>query len=152
MSAKVSQLRTEPSGSKPVHLRPVRRCSRSLVRRGRVSRYAPLAVLSTICVAAVVFAVLLEQVILAQSAFKLSRIRQEITSAEAENQELLLEITNLQNPGRVERYAREELGMVEPARLEYIVADVRPAGVRLARAWRSKPIPATGQATAYAGQ
>jgi cell division protein FtsL len=111
----------------------VRRRSRGLIRRGAGTRFAPLAVLAAICVAAVVFGVLLEQVILAQSAFKLSRIRRQMIAAEARNEELLLNATRLQSPERIERYARVVLGMVEPTSTEYIVARVGSQDDRLAR-------------------
>jgi hypothetical protein len=53
--------------------------------------------------------------------------------AEARNEALLLEVTKLQSPSRIERYARSVLGMVEPARIEYIVAAVRSQERKLAR-------------------
>jgi cell division protein FtsL len=111
----------------------VRRRSRPTVRRSPGTRLAPLGVLAAICVAAVVFGVLLEQVILAQSAFKLASIRRQTAMAEARNEALLLEVTKLQSPSRIERYARSALGMVEPARIEYIVAAVRSQERKIAR-------------------
>ncbi|CAN5614665.1 hypothetical protein BH24ACT26_BH24ACT26_05490 [soil metagenome] len=115
---------TSPSGSSEPSLRVIRRRSRGLIKRGRNTRLAPFAALAAICAAALIFGVLLEQVILAQSAFKLSRVRRDIVSAEARNQELLLAMTKLQSPGRIQRYARTKLGMVEPSSTEYIVARV----------------------------
>ena len=63
---------------------------------------------------ALVFGVLLEQVILAQSAFKMARVRREMIRADATNQELLLQMTRLSSPQRIETYARGQLGMTEP--------------------------------------
>lgn len=111
----------------------VRRRSRATVRRSPGTRLAPFGVLAAICLAAVVFGVLLEQVILAQSAFKLASIRRQTAAAEARNESLLLEVTKLQSPSRIERHARSVLGMVEPARVEYIVAAVRSQERRVAR-------------------
>lgn len=76
---------------------------------------------------AIVMGVLLEQVLLAQSAFELAKLRKNVTAAEARHEELLLQSANLDSATRIERYARAHLGMVEPApgTVEYIVADVR---------------------------
>ena len=129
----------------------VRRRSRPTVRRGSGTRLAPLGALAAVCIAAVVFGVLLEQVILAQSAFKLASIRRQTAAAEARNEALLLEVTRLQSPSRIERYARSVLGMVKPARVEYVVAAVRSPEQRVAR----HPAPAEGggrTAAASAGE
>jgi cell division protein FtsL len=110
-----------------------------------------LTAVAAVCVAALVFGVLLEQVILAQSAFKLARVRERMAATERRHQELLLEMTELQSPERIERYARAELGMVEPANIGYVVADVgRPdRGVALLRPAAGLP-PATAAAAAAA--
>jgi cell division protein FtsL len=132
----------DPSAS----LALVRRRSRSLIRRGAGTRLAPVAVIAAILVAGVVFGVLLEQVILAQSAFKLARIRQEMAAAEARNEALTLEVTKLQSPSRIEHFARAALGMVEPADVEYIVASVRMSEQRVAR--HAVPDDSEGRGTA----
>ena len=115
---------------------PIRRRSRALIQRGPGTRVAPLAVLTTICAIALVFGVLLEQVILAQSAFKLSRVRRDISVAEAEGQRLLLWMTRLSSPRRIERYARERLGMVPASRFDYLVADIGASERRVALVFR----------------
>jgi hypothetical protein len=122
----------------PPKLRLVRRRSRVLVKRSPGTRLASLALVSAICVGGLVFGVLLEQVILAQSAFKLARIRRQIAAADATNQELLLRMTRLESPRRLERYARTRLGMVGPRRVEYLVADLGRArdGLPFAMPWR----------------
>jgi cell division protein FtsL len=89
---------------------------------------APVWIVSGLCILLAIFGVLLEQVVLAQSAFKLGRVREEVVAAEAHHQELLLEATKLGSPGRIERYAREELGMVDSAQVGYIVAEVHGMG------------------------
>jgi cell division protein FtsB len=127
-------------------LRLVRRRSRALVQRSPGTRLAPVALLVAICTAALVVAVLLEQVILAQSAFKLARIRRQTAAAEARNQELLLRTTKLQSPRRLERYARTRLGMVAPGSVEYIVADVGTARAGLALARPSTGLPGAARA------
>ncbi|HYI45963.1 MAG TPA: cell division protein FtsL [Actinomycetota bacterium] len=82
----------------------------------------------------IIFAVLLEQVVLAQSAFELGTLRQDMAAAESLHEELLLESAKLDNAARIERYARQSLGMVEPApgTVQYVVADVR-TGTSLAQ-------------------
>lgn len=111
------------------HLRLVRRKrrSRKLIRRSATRRLAPLAVVGAIAIAATVFAVLLEQVVLAQSAFDLASVRERIGKAEARHEELLLEAARLDSSARIERYARDTIGMIdpEPTNVKYIVADVR---------------------------
>lgn len=115
-------------------LRVVRRRSRNLIRRGDGRRVAPLAVLAGICALAIVFGVLLEQVVLAQSAFRLARIRHRLVQAEERHERLMLQVAGLESPERIERFARERLGMVEPRpeQLQYVVADVRSRAERRA--------------------
>jgi cell division protein FtsL len=103
-----------------------------------------VVILGGIAALGIVFAVLLEQVVLAQSAFKLARLRADVVAAEARNHQLLLDASKLQNAERIEQYARDQLGMV-PARsasAEYIVADV---------ARRSAPVTGRGEPEAAAG-
>ncbi|MFN2488224.1 MAG: septum formation initiator family protein [Actinomycetota bacterium] len=124
MSATEEQIPSQASSAPHPALSLIRRRSRSLIKRGSNTRFAPFAVFAAICVAALVSAVLLEQVILAQSAFKLASVRRDIIAAESRNQGLLLEMTKLQSPARIERFARARLGMVDRTDVEYIVADV----------------------------
>jgi cell division protein FtsL len=133
----------------------VRRRSRKLIRRGFSTRFAPTAIIATIGVVAVVVTVLLMQVVLAQSAFQLAKIRQDVVEAETRHQELLLEATRLGSPGRIEEYAMNELGMVKPqaSDVDYIVADVKGAGddSLLARARRAEILqPTSGTASGTA--
>ena len=120
-----------------------RRRSKSLIKRADSRRLAPLLVLAAIGVGAIVFAILLEQVVLAQSAFQLDKVRRELVAAEAEHEELLLQAAKLDSAARIERYARTTLGMVDPApdQVRYIVADVRTRRVRSGAAVASGPYP-----------
>jgi cell division protein FtsL len=98
-----------------------------------------MGAVTAIVAGAIVFGVLLEQVVLAQSAFKLTSIRQSLTIAEARHEELLLEAAKLDSAARVEKYARTELGMIDPvpSTVRYIVADINArrfdGGARLAQ-------------------
>lgn len=151
MSARASQLRAPRTRSHNPGLRLVRRRSRGLIRRSFSTSLAPVAILASIVVATAVVVVLLEQVILAQSAFKLSRVREQVEAAEVRHQELLLETTMLGSPGRIERVAKVELGMVPPdaQSTQYVVARVRgvTGGSLVARSRATRPLqPATGVA------
>ena len=108
------------------HLQVVRRKSRNLMVRSQSRRTVHIVIISSIAVFAVVVGVLLEQVVLAQSAFKLARVRERLVTEEQRHQDLLLEATRLEGSGRIERYAREVLGMVEskPQSTNYLIADV----------------------------
>ena len=109
---------------------------------------APVWIVSGLCALLVIFGVLLEQVVLAQSAFKLGHIREVTAEAEARHQELLLEATKLGSPGRIERYARTKLGMVDAGEVSYIVADVHEPSFQssIARARRPETLSDPGVA------
>lgn len=115
-------------------LKVVRRRSRKLIKRKSPRRVAPVAIIAVILSAAIVAGVLLEQVVSAQTAFRLSRLTQETQKAQSKNGELLLEASRLGSPARIERYARTKLGMVDPTNLQYIIANVHSkAGALIAR-------------------
>ena len=103
-----------------------RRKSKKLIKRTGARRLAPFTIMASIAIAGVVAAILLEQVVLAQSAFELQKIRVQLTEAEENREVLMLEAAKLDSDARVERYARETLGMVDPAphSVRYIVADI----------------------------
>ncbi|MDQ3772698.1 MAG: hypothetical protein M3343_11515 [Actinomycetota bacterium] len=108
-------------------LRIVRRKRRGLIQRSASRRVTPVVIAGAIVVALLIATVLLEQVLMAQSAFKLEEIRQRIDKAEGKKQELVLEVTRLENNGRIDEYARRQLGMIETdaATSEYMVASIR---------------------------
>jgi cell division protein FtsL len=125
MSTRSSQVRARGRENGP-HLRVVRRGSRGLLVRGGSRRLVSYGIAASIVVLAVVFAVLLEQVVLAQSAFKLKGIQDRLVAAESQHKELMLEAARLESSDRIERFARDRLGMVEPdmRSVSYIQADV----------------------------
>jgi cell division protein FtsL len=110
------------------NLSVVRRKRRSLIQRGTSRRITPLVFGGVILVALLISTVLLEQVLMAQSAFKLEEIRLQTERAETRKQELILEVSRLENDSRIEEYARSQLGMIETnsATSEYMVADISP--------------------------
>jgi cell division protein FtsL len=134
VSASGSQVRARGRDHRS-HLSVVRRGSRGLLVRAGSRRLVSYGIAATIVVLAVVFAVLLEQVVLAQSAFKLKGIQDRLIAAESRHKELMLESARLESSERIERFARDELGMVEPdmSSVGYIQADViGPDGSRIA--------------------
>ena len=142
--------RARPASHRPkTHLRVVRRKSRGLIKRSPARRAAPVMITAGIIMAAVVAGVLLEQVLMAQSAFKLGEIRTRLMAAEGRHNELMLEATRLEGDARIQTYAREVLGMTraDPNASVYIVAPIRaPGSDRLADLRRGAP--ATLQGTA----
>ncbi len=99
---------------------------RGAVPAPRVRGHALVLTLGALGVGAIIAGVLLEQVILAESAFKLSRLRQRLVAVQERHEALVMEVAELENPERIERYARVNLGMREPATVRYIAADVPP--------------------------
>lgn len=102
-------------GDKKTYLKPHRRVS-------------PLAIVAVACVLGTVALVLVERVMLAQSAFELTRLMERVEAADERRSELTFEVARRENPGRIEQYARTQLGMVDPdpTKIQYIVADVAP--------------------------
>lgn len=124
MSARAAELKRQSAGNKGSQLRVVRRKDKRLIKRGAQRRVAPMVGLLLIMFAATVFTVVLEQVMLAQSGFQMSKLRQEIAEAETRYGELVLTTAKLGSSERIERVAIERLGMVYPEQVQYIVADV----------------------------
>ncbi len=95
-----------------------------------------------ILVVAAIFGILLEQVLMSQSAFKLGKIRERMIAAQSRHEDLIFQVSQLESDARIESYARTELGMVDadPARTEFIVADIKyRLGNRLARSGGDNP-------------
>ena len=123
MSARAASVRNARAGSTGLKL--LDRSSRS--GRAKVTRRLVAIVATVLLVVGILVGVLLEQVILAQSAFQLSSLREGLTIEEARHEELLMEAARLDNAARIERFARQSLGMMEPVpgHIHYVVADVR---------------------------
>jgi cell division protein FtsB len=105
-----------------------------------------MVIVGAIVAVALVFGVLLEQVVLAQSAFKLADLRGSLARAERQQEELRLEAARLESPARIERYARDILGLIEPQKVAYIVADIPMPQDHLARLPRTVNDPGAGMA------
>jgi hypothetical protein len=96
--------------------------------RSKPRRLAPVVIFGAIAALGIVFTILLEQVVLAQSAFKLARIRERLVQAEARHHELLVDASMLESSDRIEWVARNRLNMIDPPpeHVQYIVADITP--------------------------
>ena len=133
-------------------LRVVRRKRRGLIQRSASRRATPLVIGGVIMVALLIATVLLEQVLMAQSAFKLGEIRERTERAEAQQQELVLQVTQLENRERIEAFARTQLGMVETnaASSEYMVADIElGSDSKIAEGKKPDDLDRAGTAAAY---
>jgi len=126
MSARVSEVRTESTSVRRGDLKVVGK-RRSRVRRSEATHPLSLYIGLALFAGAVIAAILLEQVLLAQSAFHLSDLRKDLQAAEERHEVLLLEAAQLDSSARIERYARQNLGMVEPGPggVQYIVAKIK---------------------------
>jgi cell division protein FtsL len=137
------------------NLKVVRRKQRGLIQRGAARRVTPLVFGGVILVALLISTVLLEQVLMAQSAFKLEEIRNQTESAESRQQELILKVTRLEDNSRIEEFARTQLGMIETnsATSEYMVANIAvKADTRMARATQEDELDLTGTSAIVTGQ
>jgi cell division protein FtsB len=107
-----------------------RKGRRGLIKRTGSRRFALAWAAAAVVVVAIVFSVLLEQVVLAQSAFHLSKLTGKVNSAEDSHQALLVQWARLQSQNRIEHYARTHLGMINPppGDIQYIVANVTDDG------------------------
>lgn len=133
-------------------LRVVRRRRRGLIQRSASRKVTPVVIGGVILVALLIATVLLEQVLMAQSAFKLGEIRRRMDEAETRQQELVLQVTQLENNERIESFARTELGMVETnaTTSEYMVAEIDMApSTRIARGREPEGLDLVGTAAAY---
>lgn len=131
MNARASELKRQGVRSRS-DLKVVRRKKRGLIRRGSQRQMAPLVVISVILIGATVFAVLLAQVTLAQSGFKMADMRERMIKAEAHHAELVLKVAKLGSSERIERFALERLGMIYPSGVQYIEVDIKAKGARVA--------------------
>lgn len=118
------------------HLKVVRRRKKGLILRSRSRRVAPVFVATVVVIIATVSIVLIEQVMLAQTAFKVAQMRERIVKAEARHAELVLQAAQLGSSERIERVAKRDLGMVSPEEVHYVVANVKPKGPVLAQVKR----------------
>jgi len=156
MSAQTSRVAPRRARSpQERNLSVVRRKQRRLIQRGAARRMTPIMFGGVILVALLISTVLLEQVLMAQSAFKLEEIRNQTDRAESRQQELILQVTRLEDNGRIEEFARTQLGMIETINTtsEYMVADIAvKADTSLARDAQEDELDLTGTSAIVTGQ
>lgn len=124
MSSRVQPSPAARSRAKRTQLHAVRGRKR-LIKRSPARRIAPALAAGAIFVAATIFAVLLAQVVLAQTGFKMASLREEIVASEAEQAKLVLKAAKMSAKERIEKVAIERLGMIRPENVLYVVADVK---------------------------
>lgn len=132
-------------------LRVVRGRTKGLIRRAGGRRVAPTVIACAVLVVATISVVLIEQVMLAQTAFKVAKMRERIVKAEARHAELVLQAAQLGSSERIERVARRDLGMVAPEEVHYVVANVKTRGNALAHQQPKALLPSDGQTAALEG-
>jgi cell division protein FtsB len=148
MSVRATHVRKNIAARPRLHVVRHKR-ARSLIDRSDARRYAPLVIVAAIVAGAVIFGVLMEQIVLAQSAFKLSDLNKKMSAAESQHEQLLYQAARLESPGRIERYARTRLGMIDPPLVNYIVASVHHGSKTTPTTGsQSGDLSATGQAAA----
>jgi hypothetical protein len=112
---------------------------------------APIVVIGGLLAGATIFGVLLEQVVLAQTGFKMAELRDEMASAENEHAKLVLRAAKLSSSDRIERVATDRLGMVEPKQVQYIEANIRVRNRLLADVQSPGLMPEAGTAASELG-
>lgn len=148
MSARPARVGAARRKTPRSHLKVVRRRKKGLILRSGSRRVAPLFVAAVLVVITTISVVLMEQVLLAQTAFKVSQMREEIVKAEARQAELILQAAQLGSSERIERVATRDLGMVSPEEVQYMVANVKPKEPVLASSGRRVVVPGDGHAAA----
>ncbi|HWL65875.1 MAG TPA: hypothetical protein VNP73_07865 [Actinomycetota bacterium] len=138
MSTRAASVKDDRKGFTGLHL--LSREDRAKKRKG--TRRLVTIGATVLLVVTILVAILLEQVILAQSAFELSSLRESLTAEEARHEELLMEAAKRDNAARIERFARQSLGMMDPApgHIHYVVADVRTGDALAEGAVAGRPI------------
>jgi cell division protein FtsL len=132
-------------------LKVVRRKKKGLIRRSASSKSAPIFVAGVVLVIATISVVLFEQVMLAQTAFKVQQMRQQMVKAEARHAELVLQAARLGSSARIEKVAIHELGMTHPEEIQYVVANIRTGDPRLAKGDPQPVLPPSHAAASFGG-
>ena len=121
-SARSTQPRRAPDRTTRPQLRVVP--PGTLTAAGRRRRTRRFAIVMSAIVVAAVFGVVAAHVVLTQRQFRLEKLEQQATTAQAQYERLRLEVAQLESPARVVA-AAQQLGMVPPATITYL-ASSRP--------------------------
>lgn len=85
-----------------------------------------LVTLCTLLTVGLAFSVVASQVFVAQNQDRLDRLNRTVTEQQARYDRLRYQVAELESPERVATAAQEKLGMVEPAKVNYVAP---PEGV-----------------------
>jgi cell division protein FtsL len=107
--------------------------------RARERRVRQISVVAGLLTTLVLFGVVIAHVVLAQQQFRLSVLQGQMTDAQAANQRLALQVSQLESPARVVAAAEQQLGMVTPPTVAYLSPGQPPA----AHPVKAAPAPAT---------
>ena len=76
------------------------------------------------------FAVVVVHVVLAQQQFQLARVSAQVSAQQGANEQLSLQVAQLQAPARIVSAAEQQMGMVSPPSVGYLVPGHAGAKVR----------------------
>lgn len=96
-------------------------------RRNTANSAVPITVVGTALTAALMVLLLLTQSQLSQIGFTISALEQELEELETQREKLLISHAERYGLERVERYAKEELGMIHPNPDQYRFTDIETA-------------------------
>ena len=89
---------------------------RSIIRRRRLVVFGSMVMLVV-----GLFAVVVVHVVLAQQQFQLARVSAQVSAEQAANEQLSLQVAQLQAPSRIVSAAEQQMGMVSPPSVGYLV-------------------------------
>ena len=123
-----SAIRTAHSPQRRTNARPTVRSSsyksgpktRPVSIRARRQQTRLIVAASFLLVLLGVFSLIVSQVLIAQSQFRLERLKVRADSAQDQYQRLRLEVAQLESPDRIIIDAQNRLGMVTPERVTYL--------------------------------
>lgn len=110
----------------PRLFRPERRAAQRRVQRRRRLVVAGAAALVVVGL----FAVVIVHVVLAQQQFELANLSAKVTAEQSANEALSLQVAQLRAPSRIVSAAEQQLGMVSPPAVGYLVPGHDGAKVR----------------------
>lgn len=108
-----------PAPAGPPRLRvvsPARLAARARRRRARLVTFAAVAI-----VTGSLFGVVAFHVVLAQGQLQLQQLQDRQTAEQTRNQRLELDVAQLTSPGRIVAAAQQQLGMIAPASVTYLL-------------------------------
>ena len=127
---------TEPlaaAAASPAPARPDKEEQRRHLRlvenqaKRRAGRRRLLVILGIASAAVVCLALVALHVLIAENQFRLDRLQQQAATEQASYEKLRLQVAQLEAPARIVSQAEGQLGMVQPASVNYLPATTTPA-------------------------